>query len=124
MHLSSFHLRLLLQILASSVHLYLHVLYHFMCLVSLVLSNRLIYFYIYVFNLVWNTYFSIWVIDCVTTAFASIYFNTIRIKHRFISVKIDYFGSYFTLLIILETHSKEFTFDRLENVIAVKKSTF
>ena len=42
----------------------------------------------------------IMVIDCVTTAFASVYFNTIGIKHRFIIVKIDYFSSYFALLII------------------------
>ena len=42
----------------------------------------------------------IMVIDCVTTAFASVYFNTIGIKYRFIVVKIDYFSSYFALLII------------------------
>ena len=41
MYLSSFHICLLLQILASSVHLHLHVLCHFMYLVSLVLDNRL-----------------------------------------------------------------------------------
>ena len=41
MHLSSFHVCLLLQILASSVHLHLRVLCHFICLVSLVLENRL-----------------------------------------------------------------------------------
>ena len=41
MHLSSFHLCLLLQILASSVQLHLHVLCHLMCLVSSVLDNRL-----------------------------------------------------------------------------------
>ena len=41
LHLSSFHLFLLLQTLASSLHLQLEVLCHFMCLVSLVLDIRL-----------------------------------------------------------------------------------
>ena len=40
-HLSSFQRCLLLQNLASSLHLHLHLLCHFMCLVSLVLDVRL-----------------------------------------------------------------------------------
>ena len=63
-----------------------------------------------------------WGIDCVTNAFASIYFNTIRIKQRLINVNVYYFSSYFAFLFI-ETYSKEFTFNRLKliNVITVKK---
>ena len=38
-----------------------------------------------------NTYFSIWVIDCIITAFSLTYFNTIRIANRFTSVNINYF---------------------------------
>ena len=41
LHLSSFHLCLLSQTLASNLHLHLHVLYHSICLVSLVLDIRL-----------------------------------------------------------------------------------
>ena len=41
LHLSSSHIFLLLQTLASNLHLHLHVLCHSICLVSLVLDIRL-----------------------------------------------------------------------------------
>ena len=84
LHLPSFHLCLLLQTLASNLHLHLQVLCHSICLVLLVLD-------IYVFNGIRNTYFNLWVINGIATAFAFIYCNAIGIKHSLISADIDYF---------------------------------
>ena len=58
------------------------------------------YFNINILNDIWNTYFSVWVNHVVTTPTTFIYFNTVRIEHRLITVDIHYFCPCFTLLII------------------------
>ena len=98
LHLSSFQCCLLLQTLASNLHLHLQVSWNFMHLVSLVLEikfNALIFF-----NNIRNTYFCIWTIYIISSTPAPIYFNIVRIKCRCITIDINNFWSYFKLLIV------------------------
>ena len=53
---------------------------------------------------------------CITTAFALIYFNTIRIKQglRLRLLRLIIYGLILHSRLFIETHSKEFTFNTLE----------
>ena len=84
---------LLLQTLASNLHLHLHVSCHFMCLVSLVLDIRLNTLTFKFFYYIRDTYFCIWIIDIITTATTFICFNNKRIKYGFITININNFRS-------------------------------
>ena len=65
--------------------------FYVFCLVTP--SYQIEYFDIYALSNFWNTQYSIWIIDIITTSTAFIYFNTERIKHTLIIVGIYYFCS-------------------------------
>ena len=58
------------------------------------------YFTIHVFNNIRNTWFSIWIINIITTTTTFIYKNTVRLNWELIIVNVSYFCLYFTFLII------------------------
>ena len=95
-HLSLFHLCLLLQTLAPSLHLHLQVSCHYVCLVSIVLSIKL------------NTLTFMFLAKTETHNFGNGSLILLQLplqkycedKPRFFTINIYYLSSYFTLLII------------------------
>ena len=93
LHLSSFHICLLLQTAEVNLHVHLQVSCHAICLVSLILAIRL------------NTLTLIFLVMSGKHNSANgllivlqdprhlFYFNTVRIKYRFIRIYIKYFRS-------------------------------
>ena len=71
------------------------------------LHSNVVYYYKHLHLINWGL--CIWIINVIETTTTFTYFNTVRIKWRFINVNINNLWSYFTLLI---THWS--TFDKLQ----------
>ena len=111
LHLFLFQRWLLLQTIASNLHLHLHFSCYSINLVSLVLDIRLNTFTFKFFYNIRNTNFWIRIINIITTAATFAYFNTKRIKCRIITININNLVSHSWYFI--EIQFKEFAFIKL-----------
>ena len=98
LYLSSFQRYLLLQTLASNLHLHLHVLCYSMCLVLLVLEIRLNTLTFKFLTTSGTHSFAYGLLILLQLPFTR--FNTERKKRKFIPIKINNLWSYFTFMIV------------------------
>ena len=92
LHLSSFHLCLLLQTAAVNLHMHLQISCHIICLVSVILNiklNALTLMFLIMSGTHNFEYVSLILLQLPSTTF--IYFNIESIEHRLISIIIDHF---------------------------------